>query len=139
MDCKHHQQDISQMIDNELDDITFVGLLSHMSDCPECREFYRSVVKLRSFLLGSDDFNRLTTGRENKHVGEKPTRLFRGTVRLSKVSAFLTLIIAITLSTALSYLWLTITTDRMEKEVEYILTYPPIQVSGYYSNVKQQN
>lgn len=48
MTCNTHQESISMMMDNELEDHHFPDLLQHLSRCNECRQFFQSGLNLRS-------------------------------------------------------------------------------------------
>jgi anti-sigma factor RsiW len=49
--CNEYQQQISQYIDNQLEDSDTSELFRHLGDCEECRDFLKSILKLRSAIL----------------------------------------------------------------------------------------
>lgn len=53
MDHIHYQEQASQFIDMELEDQDATSLFSHLSVCPECREFLKESLQLRSRMAHS--------------------------------------------------------------------------------------
>jgi len=49
--CNEYQQQISQYIDNQLEDSDTSELFRHLGDCEECRDFLKSILKLRSAIF----------------------------------------------------------------------------------------
>jgi len=141
MNCEGYQEQISQLIDNELDDGEAIGLYGHMSTCRDCREFHRSSLQLRSMLLESESIlqseavvRRKETRRGAPRVQKQPLSFIRGSFSISRVAAAILATLMLVAGGIASTLWLQTSAGPSHENVEYIMTYPPVEVRGFLAN-----
>jgi anti-sigma factor RsiW len=53
MNCEQYQENISQLIDGELDSVAESNLFQHMSTCEACRVFFKNLLKLNHELTSA--------------------------------------------------------------------------------------
>lgn len=137
MTCDMYEEQVSALIDNELNEEDAELLFRHLSACPSCRRSLRTVLDLRSDLkeqeppLASTELDekvlRRTAG-EKRYVGNrKPMamRVWKRRISIPMPVAAAITIVLIVGSVALSSLW-------TKTQTIYITTLPMVEVKGYF-------
>lgn len=137
MTCDMYEEQVSALIDNELNEEGAELLFRHLSVCPSCRRSLRTVLDLRSDLKEQeppvapaelDERVLRRAAGEKRYAGDrKPMALMVWKRRISMplpLAAAITIIL-IAGSVALSSLW-------TKTQTVYVTTLPVVEVTGYF-------
>ena len=153
MKCEEYEEQISELLDQELDDGRSRNLFAHLSGCEACRGFFDSVQKLRETLRDSalTSHQGVEEWRAHHHpartefpmVGDKlrVTRLFRKRYSISVAATILLLFAAIggTALVSSSFRPAPRVVERRVQETVYVLQLPQVEIKGYYSGSVKSN
>ncbi|MDE3058516.1 MAG: zf-HC2 domain-containing protein [Bacteroidota bacterium] len=145
MTHEHFQEQISSFVDHELPHNAEPELFSHLSSCEACREYFASVLKLRSSFV-KDVMSDSLRGKGLKEANIHPA-IHLSAVNKPAVRSFVKRKLSLPLAAVLAAFVLTVAASigvsskffRTEKIVErevphtvYVMQLPEVVVKGYY-------
>ena len=145
MTCEGYQEQVSQLIDNELEEQESPAMFAHLSTCAECRGFLHTSLRLRS---GLQEHGPLLapTHVDEKVLGTAPSKrrlvpdrlaipsvLWKRRVSLPVPVAAAVIVLLMLGSIALSSLWFRGPEPQFQAQTVYVTTLPTVEVQGYYS------
>lgn len=130
----HHeyQEQISQLIDGELEGSSQPALFSHLGTCAECRGFFQKSLQLR-YLLSAERAETIPVGL-NERMHQAPSQT-KHRMQFWRQRLAIPIPIAATILLALALGGIVVTnklTAKPQPEVVYVPTLPTIEVQGYY-------
>jgi anti-sigma factor RsiW len=137
MTCDMYEEQVSALIDNELNEEEAESLFRHLSTCLSCRRSLRTVLDLRSDLkeqeppLAPAELDEKVLQRaasEKRYVGDrKPMamRVWKRRISIPMPVAAAITIVLIAGSVALSSLW-------TKTQTVYVTTLPVVEVTAYF-------
>ena len=129
-----YQQQISEYIDNQLEDSDTSRLFRHLGDCEECRDFLKSILKLRSAIL--QDVLRQPS-ISGKHARAKVGK-FSISYAAAAAIAFALLVSGLAVFKALSQPPMVV--ERTQTEYVYMTSFPPVYATDNLPpQTKQKN
>lgn len=141
MNCEEFEIQISQMIDQELEDMETAALFGHMSLCRACREFHLSALQLRSMLQKSDHAVQPTASGYLKGscarlrgIDKQDLAFLRGSFSMSRTAAVIIATLMLVAGSIASTLLFHVTEESSPERVEYIMMYPTVEVRGFLTN-----
>lgn len=153
MKCEEYEEQISELMDRELDSRRSRELFAHLGGCEACRGFFDSVQQLRESLLDSALTGNVATGEKRIHdyrpgksifvIGDKlPARRLlqkRFSISVTAAILFLCVIIGGTAVVSNSFLPEPRVVERRVQETVYVLQLPQVEINGYYSGSVKSN
>jgi len=146
MTCEEHQEQISELIDNELEEQQSPALFSHLSTCEECRRFLHTTLRFRAGLQEEalplaptrlDQKVLGTTPAVKRYVLDRTARrsiLWKRRVSLPLPAAALIMVLLMVIVAATSPLWYPRLHPQAQTQAQtvYVTTFPAVEVDGYY-------
>jgi len=123
MNCETYQEYISELVDNELNEKGNANVFRHLSECPTCRLFFHSCLKLKE-TVGTMSSDSLPV------PGQEKTGWFQRNLRipLPAAAVFVVLFITGLFGTSLHFFQKDDPVRTGEQQIIYISEYPEIEI-----------
>ncbi len=123
MHCETYQKYISELVDNELNDKGNASVFRHLGECPTCRLFFHSCLKLKE-TVGSMSYDSLPgPGQEKTGWLQRNLR-----IPLPAAAVFVVLFITGLFGTSLHFFQKDDPVRTGEQQIIYISEYPEIEI-----------
>jgi predicted anti-sigma-YlaC factor YlaD len=148
MTCEGYQEQVSQFIDNELEERDAPALFSHLSTCEECRGFLRTTMRLRAGLqeqapllapnhldekvMGARPASKRFAPDRVAIPGVTPTIVWKRRISLPVPVAAVVIVLLMLGSIALSSLWFRGSEPGYQTQTIYVTTLPAVEVQALY-------
>jgi len=146
MMCEQYEEQLSSLIDNELEDEKSESLFRHMSSCPECRQSLRVALQMRVDLkegtppLAPRELDRkilISVPQAQRYLLDRkplPSSMWRRRVSLPYPIAAAVSVFLIAASITLSLVWSKSERIPSETSVQtvYVTALPAVEIQGHY-------